>query len=159
MSDPAEPSLCLLEVARRVTRPWLKRLVIAVTGGDPDDLTRSDSSSLAAAIDSIDSDVVAALEALLGSDVDQQTTTPLTIYRTATLSLTAVLRDLGYTAASRDRFHAERFPDDVYNLVPATWSDIDDALTEPGLAWGAWKAMTILQRRNSSDARRNDGAQ
>jgi hypothetical protein len=41
----------------------------------------------------------------------------------------------------RDKFSRERFPDDVYDLTPATWSDVDPALQELGITWGAAKAF------------------
>jgi hypothetical protein len=44
-------------------------------------------------------------------------------------------------------------PDDLYGLGPATWSDIDPAMHDPGIAWGAWKAMTVLQRRRDEGRR------
>jgi hypothetical protein len=35
----------------------------------------------------------------------------------------------------------------VYGLSPATWTDVDPDLHEPGIVWGAWKAKTVLDRR------------
>ena len=43
---------------------------------------------------------------------------------------------------------AERlFPDDDYDLAPASFADIDPSVHEPGLVWGAAKAHVILKRR------------
>ena len=39
------------------------------------------------------------------------------------------------------------FPDDDYDLSPATFADIDESLHEPGLVWGAAKAHVVLTRR------------
>ena len=47
----------------------------------------------------------------------------------------------------RDRFAEQTFPDDVYDLVPASFADVDPSLHEPGLLWGAAKAHTVLVRR------------
>jgi hypothetical protein len=38
------------------------------------------------------------------------------------------------------------FPDDDYGLTPASFADIDPALAEPGLAWGAAKAWVHRRR-------------
>src|SRR6478672_9662305 len=83
--------------------------------------------------------VLAQLDALLATDVDAQTTNPLSVLRAATRHPTAVLAHHGVAPAVRDEFAVRAFPDDVYALSPATWSDVDESLAEPGLAWGAWK--------------------
>jgi hypothetical protein len=44
-------------------------------------------------------------------------------------------------------------PDDHYAIAPATWTDVDESLREPGLVWGAWKAATVLARRRSDGLR------
>ena len=49
----------------------------------------------------------------------------------------------------RDEFAERTFPDDVYDLSPASFADVDPALHEPGLMWGAAKAHVILHRRRS----------
>ena len=91
--------------------------------------------------------VLAELEALLAADVDAQQTNPLSVLRAATRYPTDVLARHGVHPARRDDFAARAFPADVYGLSPATWADIDESLVEPGLVWGAWKAMTVLGRR------------
>ena len=53
------------------------------------------------------------------------------------------------------RLRARLFPDDDYDLSPATFADVDPRLTEPGLAWGAAKAFTHLQRHRPPDQRPN----
>jgi hypothetical protein len=53
----------------------------------------------------------------------------------------------------RSEFDRETFPDDVYGLSPATWSDIDESVHDPGLFWGAWKAKTVLDRRRDEGRR------
>jgi hypothetical protein len=60
---------------------------------------------------------------------------------------TAVLRQAGVPPVDRDRFRQEAFPDDFYDLSPASWSDIDPSLTEPGINWGAAKAFEHRRRR------------
>jgi hypothetical protein len=64
-----------------------------------------------------------------------------------------VLRAAGAAEVRRDDFQRERFPDDVYDLAPATWSDLDPALHDPGITWGAWKAKIVLDRRRAEGKR------
>jgi len=93
-------------------------------------------------------EVGAAVRALLETDVDEQRTNPLSILRGAVRYPTQVLRDAGVPeAVGRDDFAVHAFPDDVYDLTPATWADIDPSLQDPGITWGAWKAYTHLSRR------------
>ena len=53
----------------------------------------------------------------------------------------------------RGRKRERAFPDDVYDLAPASFADVDPALHEPGLVWGAAKAHVHLARRRR-DGRR-----
>ena len=93
--------------------------------------------------------VIAALNDLLATDVDEQTTNPLSVLRLAVRHPTEVLERLGVTHPHRDEFAVRSFPGDVYGLSPATWADVDESLQEPGLIWGAWKAKTVLTRRRA----------
>jgi hypothetical protein len=93
------------------------------------------------------------LRDLLATDVDEQRTNPLALLRTAVEYPTVVLRDAGVPPVVRDEFAERAFPDDVYDLAPATWNDVDPSLHEPGIAWGAWKAKTVLDRRRSEGRR------
>jgi hypothetical protein len=52
----------------------------------------------------------------------------------------------------RDEFSVRSFPDDAYDLSPASFADVDPALHEPGLAWGAAKAYVHLARRRAADS-------
>jgi hypothetical protein len=89
----------------------------------------------------------AAIRALLAADIDDQRTTPLTLLRQAVKYPTAVLRDAGVPPVERDRFTEHTFPDDIYDLSPASWTDIDPRLTELGINWGAAKAFEHKRRR------------
>jgi hypothetical protein len=51
----------------------------------------------------------------------------------------------------RDEVQAALFPEDPYDLCPATFADIDPSLAEPGLVWGAAKAFAHLQRHKRSE--------
>lgn len=108
---------------------------------------------IARAIETATADLMSALGALLATDVDEQSTNPLSLFRDATRPLTVELERAGCLPVARDPFEQRRFGDDLYGIGPATWSDIDDRLVEPGLGWGAWKAMTILQRRRADGLR------
>lgn len=90
------------------------------------------------------------LRALLAADVEHQRANPLAVVRAAVVHPTAVLRDAGVPPAPRDA-HGERlFPDDVYDLSPAAFADVDASLHDPGLVWGAAKAHVVLARRRRS---------
>ena len=54
---------------------------------------------------------------------------------------------------ARDEVAVRQFPDDVYDLVPASFAEVDPELHEPGLVWGAAKAHVHLARRRSEGAR------
>ena len=90
---------------------------------------------------------IPALRDLLGTDVDQQRTNPLSILRALVRYPTDVLRAAGARPVARDEFAQRNFPDDVYDLTPAAFADVDPALHEPGLLWGAAKAHVHLARR------------
>jgi hypothetical protein len=90
---------------------------------------------------------------LLATDVDDQRSNPLAVLRRAVRYPTAVLREAGVPPVVRAEFTERAFPDDVYDLAPATWRDVGESLHEPGLAWGAWKAKTVLDRRRSEGLR------
>jgi hypothetical protein len=91
-------------------------------------------------------DLAPAVRRLLDSDVDQQTTTPLALVREAVRYPTEVLHQVGVPPVARDAFAARAFPDDRYDLTPASLADLDPDLAEPALAWGAAKAFVHKQR-------------
>jgi hypothetical protein len=93
-------------------------------------------------------EIGAALRALLEADIDEQRTTPLTLLRTAVRYPTEVLEAAGVPGLERDRFAEEAFPDDIYDLSPATFADIDPSLADAGLAWGASKAFAHKKRHS-----------
>lgn len=92
-------------------------------------------------------DLVPLLEALLTTDVEAQRTNPLAIIRGATAYATEVLHDARVPPVERDAQAARLFPDDVYDLTPASFGDLHPSVHEPGLVWGAAKAHVILARR------------
>jgi hypothetical protein len=148
--EPAEELAAALDGA---IAPWVERsvvrLVTAYRGDVPPDVLASarDAGRRARA------EVGAELRAFLALDVDRQATNPLAILRAAVRYPTGVLRDAGVPPVRRDDFKEQAFPDDVYDLVPATWKDVDPALQGPGIIWSAWKAKTVLDRRRAEGRR------
>jgi hypothetical protein len=90
---------------------------------------------------------------VLEADIDDQRTNPLAVLRRAVRYPTDVLRAAGVPEVVRDAFAEAHEPDDVYDLSPASFADIDPALHEPGLVWGAAKAHVHLHRRREDGMR------
>lgn len=86
------------------------------------------------------------IRSLLESDIDAQWTTPLALLRKAVLYPTRVLKEAGIPDVERDPFRVQIFPQDIYDLTPANFGAIDQSLSDPGVAWGASKAMTHIRR-------------
>lgn len=126
----------------------VERLVVAYRGrADP-----AVTAAARAAGERARADVGARVRALLEADVDEQRTTPLSILREAVRYPAEVLRRAGVPPVERDEFAEARFPDDDYDLTPATFADVDPGLAEPGLAWGAAKAWTHRRRHGGGPA-------
>jgi hypothetical protein len=125
-------------VAALVVPEWIERCV-SHFGAPIDDSARTAARAAG-------DEVVRRLSALLALDVEAQPTTPLSILRDATRHATGVLAAAGVAPVRRDEMRARSFPDDVYDLAPATWSDVDERLHEPGLVWGASKARAVIDR-------------
>jgi hypothetical protein len=128
-------------------RPWLVRSILTRGAGAVDRATAT------VVADSVANDVMPRLRQLLGTDVDEQRTNPLSIIRSSLGPATAVLASHGVPPAERDPFVARAFPDDVYDLSPAAFADIDESLREPALIWGAAKAHVHLSRRREQGMR------
>jgi len=89
------------------------------------------------------------VRALLEADIDEQPTTPLALVRTAVSYPGAVLAAAGVPPAHRDDSQIRMFPDDVYDLTPASFADVDPGLAEPGLTWGVAKAWCHRRRHGT----------
>ncbi|MGI8807013.1 MAG: hypothetical protein ACR2KK_04075 [Acidimicrobiales bacterium] len=126
---------------------WVERSVARVLGAwqgdaaDPAVLTRAREEGRRAAVE-----VGAAVRALLEADIDEQRTTPLSLLRSAVRYPTGVLQEAGVPPVERDPFQVRLLPDDLYDLSPASFADVDPALAEPGLVWGAAKALAHRRR-------------
>lgn len=92
-------------------------------------------------------ELVPRLHTLLSTDLDEQRSNPLALLRDSTRHAHAVLAELGMPSMPRDQFSQRSFPEDAYDLVPATWADIDPSLHELGITWGAAKAYVHKARR------------
>ena len=144
-----EQAAALADAIDDVLPRWVKRsvqrIIVAWRG-------KADPEVMAAAADAgrrARSEVGPRVRELLEADVDAQATTPLSILRGAVRYPTEVLLTAGVPPVARDEHQERLFPDDVYDLTPANFADVDPGLAEPGLAWGAAKAFTHLQRRGS----------
>jgi hypothetical protein len=86
------------------------------------------------------------VRALLEADIDAQRSTPLALLRAAVRYPTGVLVAAGVDPVARDDYQQAAFPEDRYGLTPASLTDLDPALHELGLAWGAAKASVHRDR-------------
>jgi hypothetical protein len=93
--------------------------------------------------------VIAELRTVLAMDVDEQRRNPLSILRAAVRYPTSVLHASDARPVRRDEFDERSFPDDVFALSPAAFSDFGPAVHDAGIAWGAAKAHVHLQRRRA----------
>ena len=145
----------LAEAVERVVPAWVRDAVVGLVtahrGSVPADVVADaeEAGRRAAA------EVGAGLRALLALDIDEQRRNPLDVVRAAVPHPTAVLRRAGVPPVVRDEFEARHFPDDDYDLVPRSFSDVHPALQEIGIVWGAAKAHVHLRRhRPSADSDR-----
>lgn len=113
------------------------------------DLARSDQAQEAARTGA--AAISGELRAMLELDIDDQRGGPLEILRRGVSFATEVLRDAGIAPATRDPFSVQNFPQDVYDLTPASFAAVDERLHEPGILWGAAKAHVHLRRRREAN--------
>lgn len=122
------------------------RLLSAWTDVPPGALDRAVLDQAEAAGRLAAEEVGAAVRALLALDVDDQHTNPLAVVRHAVRYPTEVLRAAGVPPVVRDDVAERQFPDDLYDLTPGRFADLDPSLHEAGLVWGAAKAHLVKQR-------------
>jgi hypothetical protein len=149
---PLDAAAVLLDTTRRVAARWLRRVTVEAATRGGVSISTDDPELSAVVGDAVDR-LLTDLETLLDTDVDEQRTNPLSIFRAAVGGPTAFLVRRGATPPVADGFTSTHFPDDVFGLGPASWSDIDPELHEPGITWGAWKALTVLRRRRDEGLR------
>ena len=151
--QPFDPPGDLLAAARRTTPRWIRGSIERAARRGGVEITVLEGEELEDVVARTTDRIIADLADLLARDVDAQRTNPLSIFRSSLGDATDFLLRRSVPRPPSDRFDAERFPDDPYQLGPATWSDIDDELHAPGLVWGAWKAKTVLDRRRDEGVR------
>jgi hypothetical protein len=132
---------------------WVDRSVRGVLAAQGLPVDAAVEAGIASAAAAARDDGMPRLRALLATDIDDQRTNPLAVLRTLVPHLTAVLQAAGAHPLARDEFAARNFPDDVYDLTPASFAAVDPALHDPGLAWGAAKAHVHLARRRREGRR------
>jgi hypothetical protein len=137
----------LADAAEGAIPGWVERKVGEVLAAQGLGLDADGQAALAAAAQAARDDGMPRLRALLDADIDEQRTNPLSVLRSLVPHPTAVLRAAGARPVPRDEFAERNFPDDVYDLTPASFADVDPSLHEPGLVWGAAKAHVHLRRR------------
>ncbi|HEX2272900.1 MAG TPA: hypothetical protein VHG90_03390 [Acidimicrobiales bacterium] len=141
-----EHATALADAIEAALPGWVERSVARTAEGY---FGQVDPHVMAAAVEAgrrARDDVGPRVRALLEADIDDQRTTPLSLLRGAVRYPTGVLRDAGVPPVERDKIQTRLFPDDVYDLAPATFADVHPSLAEVGLAWGAAKAFVHLQR-------------
>jgi hypothetical protein len=112
----------------------------------PDADERVMEAARVAAIDA-QNEITPKVRALLASDIDDQRANPLALVREGVRFPTQVLQQAGVPSVVRDAFAEKQFPDDLYDLTPVSFADLDPELHEIGIAWGAAKAYVHLRRR------------
>lgn len=98
-------------------------------------------------------EAVPRVRSVLAADVDAAAGSPLAVLRGVVPIVTELLRSAGAHPVPRDEFAVRSFPGDDYDLSPAAFADVDPALHEPGLVWGAAKAHVHLARRRREGKR------
>jgi hypothetical protein len=144
-------TLALAAAASKALPNYVERVVLEVMarrGAEPDEgqveLIRIAGTSAVAAI-------VPQIEHLAEQDVDGQATTPLAILREAFHFPTSLMDAWGEPVGGRDPYATSAFPEDVYDVLPGSFKEVDESLFEPGLAWGVAKARAHSARHKRKD--------
>lgn len=126
---------------------WIDRAMTSVVLDQRGEVSDSDRNAIDHAAAAVVESVRTRLARLLAEDVDAQTLNPLAVLRGSTGPATETLREMGLRGTHRDEFERASMPDDDYAIGPLTWRDLGEDVHEAGIAWGAWKAATVLSRR------------
>lgn len=126
---------------------WVARCIAARSVGvTVDDVVVAAAGRRAAA------DVGPRVRRLLAADIDEQRTGPLALVRHAVAYPASVLSAAGVAPVERDADAVRLFPDDAYDLSPASFAELHPDLRGPGLEWGAAKAH-VHRRRHGAHPR------
>jgi hypothetical protein len=145
----AEAAAVLADRLDAVVPGWIERLVRTRARQWSGHVSAEVAAEAVTAGEAARDDVVPKLRRLLDADIDDQRANPLDLLRGATRHAAAVLERTGMPAVQRDQFAERSFPSDRYDLMPATWADIDPSLHEAGITWGAAKAFVHKARRRA----------
>lgn len=132
---------------------WVARSVRRVLDAQGIPIDAALATEIAAAGERARADGGPRVRRLLATDIDEQAGNPLAVVRSLVRHPTAVLRAAGARPVARDEFSERSFPDDVYDLSPASFADVDPELHDAGLVWGAAKAHVHLARRRREGMR------
>ena len=149
MDDDAELARIGLDLADAVARAvpaWLETSIVRLVTAHQGSVAPAVREDAAEAGRRAGAEVDERLRALLAADVDEQRRNPLDVVRGSVVHATEVLRRAGVPPVVRDEFDERFLPDDVYDLAPRSFADIDPALQEPAIVWGAAKAHVHLRR-------------
>lgn len=138
----------LIDTLSGVVDTWLHGLVDRLVSTQ--NLTDAiDGERMRNVVADVARELMGEMSTLLGQDAWDQRRNPLELVRSATATVTVELASIGARPVARDEFKERSFPTDVFDLAPATWTDIHPDLHEVGLEWGAWKAASIVAHRRS----------
>lgn len=131
---------------------WVAASIVRRLGTDlPEGLPEDFEDRVIEAGRSAADEVGGRVRELLSLDIDEQWTNPLTLIRTAIRFPTEILRSIGAETIHRDEQSKRFHPDDVYDLTPASFADLGQAVHDLGLSWGAAKAHVHLRRRREEE--------
>ncbi len=142
----------LADRVEEVVPGWIERLVLDRVRDWSGHVSAEVAAEAVVAAEAARADAVPRMRALLGTDIDQQRGNPLEVLRSTTRHAHDALARIGVPSVVRDDFSHRSFPGDAYDLMPATWSDVDPSLHELGLTWGAAKAYVHKARRRAGGA-------
>jgi hypothetical protein len=157
--DPADAAAlaayatALADGIERAIPGWVERCVRSVLAAQGIEVGEEVERALARAAAAARDDGAPRVRRLLATDIDEQAGNPLSVLRDLVRYPTAVLRAAGARPVPRDDFAVRNFPDDLYDLTPASFADVDPELVEPGIEWGAAKAHVHLARRRREGRR------
>ena len=123
---------------------WVARCIAARSVG-----VTVDDAVVAAAGRRAAADVGPRVRRLLAADIDEQRTGPLALVRHAVIYPASVLSAAGVAPVERDADAVRLFPDDAYDLSPASFAELHPDLRGPGLEWGAAKAHVHRRRHGA----------
>ena len=126
---------------------WVARCIAARSVG-----VAVDDAAVAAAGRRAAAEVGPRVRSLLAADIDEQRTGPLALVRHAVAYPASVLSAAGVAPVERDADAVRLFPDDAYDLSPASFAELHPDLRGPGLEWGAAKAH-VHRRRHGAHPR------